>query len=148
VKKQCLDEIGFFDTQLKGMEECDRFIRIMARHEYEFIPVPGVLYMKHGGNYMMEKQEIFKESARQIHQSMIDQMGIDDLFKNIASIENEDERRKQYSLAFLRRGKFGQAKGCYQLACQDFERALVFAPENMAAKKYLKKVRDELVLCR
>lgn len=144
VKKQCMDEIGFFDTQLKGMAECDRFIRIMARYEYEFMPVPAVLYMKHGGNHTMKRRELIKESSQKIHESMVDQVDIDDLFKDIANIEDEDERRKQYSLVFLRRGRYGSAKGCYESACKDFERALTLAPENRAAKKYLKEAREAL----
>jgi SAM-dependent methyltransferase len=141
VKKQCMDEIGFFDTRLTGMAECDRFMRIMARHEYAFLPVPGVLYLKHGENHTLRKQTLIKESARHIHENTATQLPIDELFKNISETEDQDERRMRYSLAFLRRGKYGLAKGCYESACRDFERALAIAPENVAARKHLEKAQ-------
>lgn len=145
IRKQCMDEIGAFDTRLTGMAECDRFIRIMARHEYAYLPVPGVLYVKHGENHTIRKRKLIVESARRIQESMVDQVGIEDVFKDIAKIEDEDERRKRYSLAFLRRGEASQAKGCHASAIRDFERAVDLAPENMGARKRLSKAREALL---
>lgn len=144
LKKRCLDEVGYYNAKLKTMEECDRFIRIMARFNYAFIPIPGVTYLKHGDNVTITGRKIIRESARQIQRDLVEQIGIEKVFPGIEDIENEDEKRRQYSLVFLRRGRFSAGKGCHELACEDFERALSYAPENRAAKKYLKKAQEAL----
>ncbi len=63
-KRECIDEVGYFDESFKAMADWDLWLRISARWPIIFVPEPLALYRVHdnnAGKSLFESGRVFRE---------------------------------------------------------------------------------------
>jgi glycosyltransferase involved in cell wall biosynthesis len=130
VRRQCFEEVGRFDRNLRSVEDWDMWIRIAARYSFAVTKEPLTYYRQHSGN-MSKNWRVMEQAFHQV---------IDKAFR-IAPVE----------LQHLRANSLGYANLCLawkalQSQDQDVPLARKFQQQAIAHYPTLRYSRNNLRL--
>lgn len=121
IRKECIEKLGAFDTELSISAGWDMYRRIASSYEIELVPEPLMIYRQHGNNASM-RADIYEHDV---------ELKLKKMFEDPASREVHSLKRSCYGRAYLAISGTYLHAGQHRLALKYLAKATRVWPEGL-----------------
>ena len=143
VRKECIEQVGNFNTKLKSCDDYDLWLRIARRYPIAFVPETVGIYRWHGRNISHQHQLRLKSHVA-IFKAILKQ--------DLSDLERQQAVQRVLSFAYwpaqhaLEKGNFGEAMYFFWAALQFSPRIGLMVPWSRFSNWFYRLLKPYLAL--